>query len=138
MGEDMEDKKDFKPIIIYLVFLLGFVLGLFGYDVKDTDSVSLISSLAVYIVLAIVFAILYRKRLSEDIKRMTKKDLILSLVFGVVTLAGNYLLSMLFPEDNSNQVLVIDMLYAYKILGSLSTVICAPIVEEFVTRQEFE
>lgn len=136
-------EKDFKPIWIYLLittvgsFLLGFVYALINI-LTGTEKMNL--DLCVFllnIIILIIFAVIYRKKIIEDFKKPTMKNWLVIILIGLFTTGVNYLLTLLIEVDNSNQNTVIDLVENYPIISSLVTILVAPIIEEFVFRYSF-
>ncbi len=135
-------QKDWRPIWLYLLITIGvsiisgFVFGIMRIN-YDEASLGAIATVASDIVLAIIFTILYHKRLKEDIKKINKKQLIYIIVGAIVLIVINEAISRLFIKLNvemGNQDTIISYLGALKIPMLMSIVIMAPFIEEIIFR----
>jgi len=137
-------KKDFRPICIYIIgsliatIIATILVRILGFDIKDTELIAILGTIILYIGLHIVFGIIYKKKIIEDVKRLNKKDVTLSIIFGLLTVAVNILLSSVIPYESDNQGQVVDLIMKYKIIGSIAICICAPVVEEFLFRYSLD
>ena len=83
----MEEKKDFKPIIIYLVvnFILGVILGIVLAILKlDINQYAAQSTLLLSVIIVVILIILYFKRIKDDTKKLNKKNFIDILIYGII------------------------------------------------------
>ncbi len=134
-------KRDFRPIWLYLLvsfgggILLGIIWGMIGASLDNLES---IATIITGIIAFVLFAVLYRKRIIEDLKRLSKKDLLFVLIMAVVLIGGNYLLGLVITEENVNQDAVVDMVNTFPVLSVLVAGILVPFVEEMVFRYSFE
>lgn len=144
----MEEKNDFKPIIIYYIvqFVIGFMAGFVTVSIYGEKGLEKIDSLATIIsfaslgIIALLFVIIYRKRVISDIKRLTKKDVITIIVASIGWCILNLLISNIMESLNivsNNQELIKESLKTSKILITIATVLFAPLAEEFVFRYSF-
>ena len=141
-------KKDLKPIWLYLSIyigieiLAGFIIGMV-YTKDATMMVNKLSGLITfisYLTIVIVFAIIYHKLLIEKIKKLTKKDIIYTVVVAVILIVLNEIMSRILISANvemKNQDAIIEAYKNSKILMSISIALFAPFIEEMVFRYSF-
>lgn len=118
----------------YIVFqLIGTVLGvLFGLDIMGSTALSLFAGLIAFIVLAKKFHITL-----WNIKSVTLKNIVWTVVIGLVSLYGTELLIQLLPDIPLENQSVVEMMAEQSSLVStmVATVFAAPIVEEMLFRR---
>ena len=143
-----ETKKDWRPIWLYLgisIFgsiIIGIIYGVFmaitGKSVDANDPfLGAFSLFVTDLVIAIIFLILYHKRIKEDIKKINKKNIIYIIVSAIILIGLNEIISRLFTTLNvemSNQDTITNSLMTLKIPVVLSIVIMAPFIEEVTFR----
>lgn len=141
-------KKDLKPIWLYLSIyigieiLAGFIIGMV-YTKDATMMVNKLSGLITfisYLTIVIVFAIIYHKSLIEKIKKLTKKDIIYTVVVSAILIVLNEIMSRILISANvemKNQDAIIEAYKNSKILMSISIALFAPFIEEMVFRYSF-
>lgn len=140
-----EKKKDWLPIIIYIAIFFGIqviiggaygFLQVKGYNLDEGKMLSL-TNILIYMIIGLTFIIIYHKRLLDDCRRLTKKDVIVMAVCMVVLYGLNYGLSTLFLSlgvEMSNQDMAVSLLNNYKHFMVVSLVLFGPIAEEIVYR----
>lgn len=141
-------KKDLKPIWLYLSIyigieiLAGFIIGMV-YTKDATMMVNKLSGLITfisYLTIVIVFAIIYHKSLIEKIKKLTKNDIIYTVVVSAILIVLNEIMSRILISANvemQNQDAIIEAYKNSKILMSISIALFAPFIEEMVFRYSF-
>ena len=90
--------------------------------------------------IVIVFAIIYHKSLIEKIKKLTKKDIIYTVVVAVILIILNEIMSRILISANvemQNQDAIIEAYKNSKILMTISIALFAPFIEEMVFRYSF-
>ena len=139
----MEEKRDLKPIIIYLVvnFVLGIVLGIVLAILKlDINQYATPATVLLSFIIIAIFIIFYYKRLITDTKKLDKKKLINTFIFLLITLAISNGLSEIFVRLGvtfENQNNLETMFSSFKIPMIIYIALFAPIIEEFVFRYSF-
>lgn len=131
-------KSDLLPIWIYFGITVGasFILGIIFAILKielDMTIIQLIPQSLIFIVL--IF--LYYKRIKEDMLKITKKNLIFTIIISFILILLNFGISTLFEHLNvnmDNQNTLNDIFLKYKIFTTLDIVLFAPFIEEFVFR----
>lgn len=153
-----EQKKDWKPIIIYVCIqvtsIFGTILAIailtaikmsqtedFDPETFSAGSEALtLGSLIPIICMAIcavIFIAMYRKRLVEDFRRLTKKQWGLLILAAIAVLGANMGISVLLESmgvEMSNQDALADSMTALLIPTAIMTTLMAPLVEELVFR----
>ena len=142
---NIKNKKDILPIVLYIIvffgiqLIAGIYLGLSHNGSSSTipdktlSLINIISYLAIFIVLVII----YHKKLIEDCKRISKKDIKHIAIYTVILIVLNFLISNLFAKldvEMQNQDAVLNLLNNYKVLMIISIVLFAPVTEEIVYR----
>lgn len=140
-----ENKKDILPIILYIGLYLGLqvLAGILYYVMHPENALSIpdeflyTTIIVIYIITFIVFALVYRKKLLGDAKRLTRKQLAIIVVASIVVTAVNWGLTNLitkFDATMTNQDFAVTLVDNYKVMAIIAVCICAPIVEELVYR----
>lgn len=155
-----ENKKDWKPIIIYAALQIAAIfIGSFASGVKagidaansntpleemnievDTGLVTAIS-IAITGIIFVIFCIMYRKKIAEDFKRMKKKQWLFVGGMTALLLVINFGLTALFEAlgvEMTNQSSIAESMGQALILTILGTVVFAPVVEELVFRYSLD
>jgi len=139
---DINEKIDLKPIWIYFIGLfcsVSFFAIVFGILGLNVDYINVYQIICEGIIM-LIFLVMYKKRLKNDFKRLTKKDLLLIIISSIVLIGANELISRLFEQLNvsmNNQDTLVDLFNNHMILSSFLIVLFGPIVEEFVFRYSF-
>ena len=139
---DINEKIDLKPIWIYFIGLfcsVSFFAIVFGILGLNVDYINVYQIICEGIIM-LIFLVMYKKRLKNDFKRLTKKDLLLIIISSIVLISANELISRLFEQLNvsmNNQDTLVDLFNNHMILSSFLIVLFGPIVEEFVFRYSF-
>ena len=144
-----EKKKDWLPIIIYISAFLGvqiiaaFIYGYFFAENKNISENKMLSitNIIIYATIAIPFIVIYYKKYIEDIKRLTKKDIITMIISMAILFGVNFGLSTLFLSLNvemANQDMAESLLNYYKPLMIISLVLFGPIAVEIVYRYSID
>ena len=118
------------------IFVIGVLYGPTDAPNKINEMSGIISFAALGI-LALLFIIKYQKKLLEDIKRLSKKDIILIFISSILIIVLNTLISNILVNSNidmNNQELINSSLKLNMIIVIITTVLFGPIVEEFVFR----
>ena len=143
----METKKDFKPILIWLVFIFlvpSIILSIFiGINSNQEaeyifdrylGTALLISNFSMFIILALM----YYKKVITDFKRLTKKHYKFIFIATFILLIINITISVIFYLLNitvGNQERVEALFANYTFTITISAVIIAPFVEELAFRE---
>ena len=141
---EKKNKKDFLPILLYIVIFFGIQL-LFGIYLgftqeignKLSDKTLSIINIVSYFAIFLTLIIIYYNKLIQDIKRINKKDITYIVISAVVLIVLNFIISNLFVSLNvemENQDTVVNLLNNYKLLTIISIVLFAPVTEEIVYR----
>ena len=153
-----ENKKDWKPIILYIcmqgaiiitsIVIVSILLGtrmsqggeLDPEAISNDSSNTTATTIAMASMMAIafvVFLVMYRKRIKDDFKRLTGKQWGLLVLAGVALLLINAGLSTLLETmgvEMSNQDNLAESMGALLVPTAVMTAVLAPVVEEFVFR----
>ena len=141
---EQKNKKDFLPILLYIIIFFGIQLlfGIYlGFTQKIGNSLSdktlSIINIVSYFAIFLTLIIIYYNKLIQDIKRINKKDITYIVISAVVLIVLNFIISNLFVSLNvemENQDTVVNLLNNYKLLTIISIVLFAPVTEEIVYR----
>ncbi len=136
------EKRDLKPIWIYFIGLFcsvsffAIIIAILGLD---EDFANIYQILCEGFIM-VIFLIMYRKRITKDLKRLTKKDILLIIISAIILISANELISRLFEHLNvnmNNQNTIQSLFNNHIVLTSFLIVLFGPIVEEFVFRYSF-
>ena len=146
MKKENNEKKDFKPILIYflITFGLAFVFGValaiveiaLGKDSLATQF-GYLGSVIPTLIVFIVFSIMYRKRIVSDCKKLKGKDLLIIFLIALGTIAINLVIGIVFEKIGvkmDNQNTIVSMFNEHKIIIALLACVFGPVIEEFVFR----
>ncbi len=136
-------KKDYKAIIIYIstqliVSLIAGITIVLIYGAKSFEIINNMTgiiSFASLAIIAAIFIVIYYKKIINDAKRLTKKDIII--ISSIVWIIINFIISNLMHSlkvDMNNQDAVNMALGSNKIFTIITAIIIAPVVEEIVFR----
>ena len=141
-------EKSIKCILSYIAIVLVIVPIIYMTITKSSDSINtlllqVIINFICYISLSVIFIIMLKKELFDDLKGFRKNLLICLLIIFVswFLIKGSEALCGLFYKAinqeiaGDNQQAVIDCIKENALLMSVSTCICAPFVEEIVFRK---
>lgn len=134
--------RDLKPIWIYFIGLfcsVSFFAVIFAILGLNEGYLNLFQIICEGIIFGI-FLIIYRKRLKNDFKRLTKNNIILIIISSIILIGFNELLSRLFENmkvSMNNQDTLVSLFNNYKIMTSLLIVLFGPLIEEIVFRYSF-
>ena len=135
-------KTDLKPIWIYFVGLfvsvtfMAFVFAILGIK---SDYLNLYQILCEGLI-SVVFFVMYFKIIKRDIKRLSLKQYVYIIIFSLILIGINELISELFIKLHvamNNQDAVLSLMESYKIPTIFLIVLFGPIAEEFVFRYSF-
>lgn len=143
-----KSKKDFHPIWIYIVgqILVGIIAAILGViagsvdATASTESIETAASIGFIIeniIVFIIFIIMYLKKVKNDTKRLTKKNIIFIIIASIIGLCLNFAICALFQHFNvalTNQETVENVMNAYAIPTAILTTFLAPFIEEIVFR----
>ena len=148
----MDDKtyvlkdKSTKCILSYIIVILVLIPIIYMTFSKMTDNTTLLQvilNILSYVSLSVVFIIILRKYLFNDLKSIKTRILIdiLVVIGGVLLIKGSEALCSWFYKlinqeiSGDNQDTIVESIEAYPIMMFLSTVIFAPFVEEIIFRK---
>ena len=147
--EKVQEKKDFHPLWIYftgtivLPIIITIAITIFmiiinpANGLEDIVNFSNIISLTLSFIISVIFLIMYFKKIRKDIKRLTKKHIIFTIIVSIVAVILNEIICQIFEKlsiNMSNQDQVIDLISSYKIPMILLSTILIPFTEEIVFR----
>ena len=132
--------KQFFIILLYLVIVIGLQLLLYRY--LDCSNPILEGSAYLFIELftMMIFIIIFRKILIPDIIDFKKngkqyiKDNYKYWLYGLLVMAISNIIISYFIGLATNEASNRDMLVSIPIFSIISMVVCAPVVEELMTR----
>ena len=146
MKRENNGKKDFKPILIYLLvtFGLAFVFGIALAVIEIALGIDSLSSRLSYLgtviptlIVFIVFIVMYRKKIISEVKRLKGKDILIIVLIALGTVVINFVISTVFEKlgvEMNNQDTLTGAFNEHKIIISLLACVFAPVIEEFVFR----
>ena len=136
-------KTDYLPIWIYIgiifgiSFIMGFITIIFNLSNDSLIYAEIISEAIIFI----IFIILYHKRLKQDFKKLTKKDLLYIITISIILIGLNFVLSNIFEKLNvnmTNQNSLNNMFINNKLLMTFYITLLAPVIEEIVFRYSID
>lgn len=144
--EILEEKKDFRPIWIYIVFsfVLPVIIAVIGGiitggidEIETVEKLNYITSIILNFIMFFAFLFMYFKKIKIDIKRLTKKNIMFTIVIAIFAFMVNAIVDEIFTNFNitsTNQDLVINILNIYTVPMIINVVLVAPIIEEILFR----
>ena len=139
----LEEKKDSRPIWIYILFMMvipaivSIILTIFTKNPNLDPKIINILSLAINYILFICFSFMYFKKFKDDIKRLSKKHFIIVLIVSILAVILNFIMTSVLSSLNvsfDNQNLVADLLNIYTAPMLIYVIFLAPVIEELVFR----
>ena len=138
---EKKEKKDIRPIWIYIVitYILPIIIIILGHKITGTLSsataqlYNVLTFLVLGLIMFIIFAIMYFKRIKADIKRLTKNNIIFVVIIAIFGLSVNYVVG-LFNLPSNNQNIAENLINSYAIPMGIYTALIAPCIEELVFR----
>ncbi len=133
----MEYKKDYNPIWIYVLFMIvvSSVLGTVLYFITPNHAI-FITNIIVFFLLFGILLFIYRKRVLEDIRRLSWKNALIILAISFVMFFIIDFLASLLPTAK-NEETVVELVKNYHIWMILPIGVFGPFVEEMVFRYSF-
>ena len=139
-------EKSTKCILSYVTIvlvLIPIIYMTFSKSVSNTTLLQVILNILCFASLSVVFIIILRNYLFDDLKSTKSRILIdiLIVIGGVLLIKGSEVLCSLFYKainqeiGGSNQESIVSSIEAYPIMMFLSSVIFAPFVEEIIFRK---
>ena len=145
--EDKKIKKDFHPLWIYLVFqlvvpiILIIIIGAIGSAITgnegDSQQITNVAAIISMYGLFFTFLIMYFSKIKTEIKRLTKKQIIFTLIVIIIDLVLNIIMTSTMKSLDvtmNNQDTISNLLSTYATASIIFTTIIAPFTEEIVFR----
>lgn len=150
MEEVVNEKREFKALIIYFAILFGAsVIVSLGFSIKFGQlapeklneyygAYTAIYLLTYSILLLVIFWLLYHKKIKGDLKRINKDTFLGLIAYGIGFYVINMVLSVLFTSvigaTTSNQDALDSAISSLAIVTIIPTSFIVPLVEEIVFR----
>ena len=145
MEEEVKIKKDWKPIIIYLLFnvvfpfVVSFPLGILSVKKAwnlDFQNIAYIMAFLAALLNFIAFGLMYKNLIKDSIKNSNKNTAIKVIVISLIIILLNYIICDLFEKygvNMENQEIIENMFSTFPILSSIS-ILLSPLIEELLFR----
>ena len=136
-------KTDYLPIWIYIgiIFGISFIMGFITIIFNLSNDSLIYAEIISEVIIFIIFIILYHKRLKQDFKKLTKKDLLYIITISIILIGLNFVLSNIFEKLNinmTNQNSLNNMFINNKLLMTFYITLLAPVIEEIVFRYSID
>ena len=138
----VKKKSIFSSIlIVFILFILDLLFTLSLYSITNNDSLSNIISSLLLIILILYFNKEYIFNSIKELKNINKLDTIKILIIFIIGFISSRIINInlinILNIEVTNEVLVKESIKNSIILSSISTIIIAPIKEEFIYRLPF-
>lgn len=141
----LNNKKDFKPIIIYfgITFVLATIItiivsAIVGVQEEgDVEKIALNIDIILRLVMFVFFLVMYLGMVKKDAKTLTKDKLKMIIIVSVLAVILNfvvYTVMINLSVNNSNQDTLVQEVNSNAVFAALSLAICAPFIEEILFR----
>lgn len=126
----------FKSIALLLV--VSFIMAIFNMTIKNQTIVYFFT----YFVTSLIFIFIYKDKLRKDFLSLKKdlniKNIIIVVLFLVLSFVSNEVLVNILKQEASNQEIVTSILKKFPILGIPAICLFGPFIEEIIYRLPYK
>lgn len=123
---------------IGLLLIVSFIMAVFSILTKNQT----VAYFFTYFTSSLIFLFIYKDKLKNDLKNirndLNTKNIIIIVLFLVLSFISNIILVNLLKQEASNQEIAISMLTSFPLLGILSICSFGPFVEEIIYRLPYK
>lgn len=123
---------------IGLLLIVSFIMAVFSILTKNQT----VAYFFTYFTSSLIFLFIYKDKLKNDLKNirtdLNTKNIIIIVLFLVLSFISNIILVNLLKQEASNQEIAVSMLTSFPLLGILSICLFGPFVEEIIYRLPYK
>lgn len=123
---------------IGLLLIVSFIMAVFSILTKNQT----VAYFFTYFTSSFIFLFIYKDKLKNDLKNirndLNTKNIIIIVLFLVLSFISNIILVNLLKQEASNQEIAVSMLTSFPLLGILAICLFGPFVEEIIYRLPYK
>lgn len=123
---------------IGLLLIVSFIMAAFSILTKNQT----VAYFFTYFTSSLIFLFIYKDKLKNDLKNirndLNTKNIIIIVLFLVLSFISNIILVNLLKQEASNQEIAVSMLTSFPLLGILAICLFGPFVEEIIYRLPYK
>ena len=123
---------------IGLLLIVSFIMAVFSILTKN----QVVAYFFTYFTSSLIFLFIYKDKLKNDLKNirndLNTKNIIVIVLFLVLSFISNIILVNLLKQEASNQEIAVSMLTSFPLLGILAICLFGPFVEEIIYRLPYK
>ena len=123
---------------IGLLLIVSFIMAVFSILTKNQT----VAYFFTYFTSSLIFLFIYRDKLKNDLKNirndLNTKNIIIIVLFLVLSFISNIILVNLLKQEASNQEIAVSMLTSFPLLGIIAICSFGPFVEEIIYRLPYK
>lgn len=123
---------------IGLLLIVSFIMAVFSILTKNQT----IAYFFTYFTSSLIFLFIYKDKLKNDLKNirndLNTKNIIIIVLFLVLSFISNIILVNLLKQEASNQEIAVSMLTSFPLLGIIAICLFGPFVEEIIYRLPYK
>lgn len=123
---------------IGLLLIVSFIMAVFSILTKNQT----VAYFFTYFTSSLIFLFIYKDKLKNDLKNirndLNTKNIIIIVLFLVLSFISNIILVNLLKQEASNQEIAVSVLTSFPLLGILAICLFGPFVEEIIYRLPYK
>ena len=123
---------------IGLLLIVSFIMAVFSILTKN----QVVAYFFTYFTSSLIFLFIYKDKLKNDLKNirndLNTKNIIIIVLFLVLSFISNIILVNLLNQEASNQEIAVSMFKSFPLLGIPAICLFAPFVEEIIYRLQYK
>lgn len=123
---------------IGLLLIVSFIMAVFSILTKNQT----VAYFFTYFTSSLIFLFIYKDKLKNDLKNirndLNTKNIIIIVLFLVLSFISNIILVNLLKQEASNQEIAVSMFKSFPLLGIPAICLFAPFVEEIIYRLPYK
>lgn len=123
---------------IGLLLIVSFIMAVFSILTKN----QVVAYFFTYFTSSFIFLFIYKDKLKNDLKNirndLNTKNIIIIVLFLVLSFISNIILVNLLNQEASNQEIAVSMFKSFPLLGIPAICLFAPFVEEIIYRLQYK
>lgn len=123
---------------IGLLLIVSFIMAVFSILTKNQT----VAYFFTYFTSSLIFSFIYKDKLKNDLKNirndLNTKNIIIIVLFLVLSFISNIILVNLLKQEASNQEIAVSMLTSFPLLGIIAICLFGPFVEEIIYRLPYK
>ena len=123
---------------IGLLLIVSFIMAVFSILTKNQA----VAYFFTYFTSSFIFLFIYKDKLKNDLKNirndLNTKNIIIIVLFLVLSFISNIILVNLLKQEASNQEIAVSMLTSFPLLGIIAICLFGPFVEEIIYRLPYK